>query len=319
MYGNYSKKATKAMSEREFFSEILLDGSLKQGKCGSEVRVSASQCGIQPYCGFRIFVSSFVSLGAGIDAGNSSVFLIRFFRGDYEMLKAEMLRALVMLTFVTGFCLASDLQASVNINLIETGDDPVAELTGALVPPGSGLTIVGGSGAFVGSVGNGNAAQSATFTNLSLVPNNDPGMPTVSLNNGILLTSGTANLPMTNTNAEFNPFTPGTGSDADLTALSGSSTNDANSIQFDFTIAPGKNAVEFDFVFGSDEFPDQGITDVFGVFVDGVNYAFFPDGSLVSFVQGANASNFIDNDFGTDNYDFEYDGFSKVPPSGRTD
>ncbi len=223
-----------------------------------------------------------------------------------------MLKALVMLTFLAGFCLALDLQASVNINLIETGDNPVAELTGALVPPGSGLTIVGGSGAFVGSVGNGDAAQSATFTNLSLVPNNDPGMPTVSLNNGILLTSGTANLPMTNTSSNFNPFTPGTGSDTDLTALSGIGTNDANSIKFDFTIAPGKNAVEFDFVFGSDEFPDQAVTDVFGVFVDGVNYAFFPDNSLVSFVAGANASNFIDNNIGTDNYDFEYDGFSKV-------
>lgn len=42
------------------------------------------------------------------------------------------------------------------------------------------------------------------------------------------------------------------------------------------------------------------MTDIFGVFVDGVNYAFFPDGSLVSFVLGsANAGLFNDNDFGS--------------------
>ena len=44
--------------------------------------------------------------------------------------------------------------------------------------------------------------------------------------------------------------------------------------------------------------------------VDGTNYAFFNDGSLVSFVTGANADQFNDNNVGTGNYNLEYDGIS---------
>ncbi len=49
---------------------------------------------------------------------------------------------------------------------------------------------------------------------------------------------------------------------------------------------------------------------MFGFFVDGVNFAFFEDGSLVSFVAGDNADQFVDNNVGTGNYDIEYDGLS---------
>jgi hypothetical protein len=75
-------------------------------------------------------------------------------------------------------------------------------------------------------------------------------------------------------------------------------------------VPAGITSVEMDFVFASDEFPDQNVSDVFGVFVDGTNFAFFQDGRLVSFVTGVNADNFNDNDFNTGNYDNQYDGIS---------
>lgn len=207
--------------------------------------------------------------------------------------------------------MAASSQA-LTLDLIETPDDPIAELSAALVAAGGGVTIVGGSENFVGAVGDGtnaNSAQSATYTGFNLVPNN-AGPPTITNPDGIFLTSGTANIPLTNTNTSFDPFIPGTGGDADLTAISGSNTNDVNIFEFDFTVAAGQTSIEADFVFGSDEFPDQGVTDVFGFFVDGTNFAFFPDGSLVSFVQGANAANFNDNAISPFNYNLEYDGIS---------
>lgn len=230
-------------------------------------------------------------------------------------------------TVCTGIMLAlstSQLHA-LTLDLIEGADDPLTLLPAALLGPGSGITIIPGSLSFTGRVGNGvnpNTAQSAIYTDFTLTPNN-PGLPTISNPDGILLTSGVGNVPFTNTNAEFDHEEagvppPGTGGDPNLTAIlqaAGivpplSDTNDVNILQFSFTVDPGLTSVEADLVFGSDEFPDQNVTDVFGFFVDGDNFAFFQDGSLVSFVAGANAANFNDNDFGTGNYNLEYDGIS---------
>lgn len=203
---------------------------------------------------------------------------------------------------------------ALTLDLIESGEDPIAELTDALLAPDSGISIISGSEIFVGSVGDGNNAQSATYTDFNLVPNNQ-GLPTITNPDGIFLTSGTANIPFTNTDTSFDPFIPGTGSDADLSAILSAAglntvTNDVNFLQFDFTVDPDSTSVEADFVFGSDEFPDQSVTDVFAFIVDDTNFAFFQDGSLVSFVAGANADNFNDNDLGTNNYNLEYDGIS---------
>ncbi|OFI32744.1 choice-of-anchor L family PEP-CTERM protein [Alteromonas lipolytica] len=211
--------------------------------------------------------------------------------------------------------LATSLQAQagiVGLDLIEAGDDAVADISGALFAPGSGITITG-TPTFVGAVGDGvtaNTAQSGIFAGVNITD----GTTTVSMGGGVVLTTGTANIPSTNTNSQFNPFIPATGSDSDLAAIltaasaPSSVTNDVNFFEFDFTLDAGLNAISLDFIFGSDEFPDQAVTDVFGVFVDGTNYAFFPDSSLVSFVLGDNASNFQSNTGGA--FDIEYDGFS---------
>ncbi|MGH2357825.1 MAG: choice-of-anchor L domain-containing protein [Candidatus Limnocylindria bacterium] len=210
------------------------------------------------------------------------------------------------------------------IDLIVTPEDPKTVLPPALLAPSSGISIVPGSATFVGRVGDGvdaNTAQSATYSGFNLVSPN--GLPTITNPQGIFLTSGTANIPFTNTEAAFSPVMtagtatePGTGGDADLSAIlmaagaPSSLVNDVNSLTFRFVVAPGQTSVSAKFVVGSDEFPDQEVTDVFAFIVDGVNYARFQDGSLVSFLTGANAGNFNDNDVDTGNYPLEYDGIS---------
>jgi hypothetical protein len=125
-----------------------------------------------------------------------------------------------------------------------------------------------------------------------------------------VLTSGTANLPLTNTVNQFNPVIPASGSNAALSTLAGTSTNDANVLGFSFTVASG-NSVQAQFVFGSDEFPTQSVTDIFGFFVDGVNYAKFPGGELISNTPG-NPTNFINNPVGSGLYGIEYNGLTQA-------
>lgn len=76
-------------------------------------------------------------------------------------------------------------------------------------------------------------------------------------------------------------------------------------------MAPGNNAITARFVFGTDEFPTQAVTDIFGFFVDGVNYARFPSGELISNTPG-NPTNFILNPVGSSLYDIEYNGLTQV-------
>ncbi len=167
----------------------------------------------------------------------------------------------------------------------------------------SGLSNIGNQ-TFVGAPN-----QSGTYTNFVLSPSSGSS-PTLELPDGILLTSGRADLPLTNTVNQFDGSL-GTAGDSDLTTLSGTGTRDANSISFTFEVAAGQNAVQAFFVFGTDEFPTQSVTDIFGFFVDGVNYARFPNGDLISNTPG-NPTNFISNPVGGGLYDIEYNGLTRV-------
>jgi hypothetical protein len=222
-------------------------------------------------------------------------------------------------------CAAGGAQAYTLSLIDNTVVNVGSTVANALLAGGSGISIVGGTEAFVGRIGDGinpNTAQSALYSNFALTGNN--GNPNISNVNGVLLTSGVANLPSTNTDTSFDNNSvstshPGTGGDAQLSTIlvnagaPSSTVNDVNYISFDFTVDDtNNNAVMASFVFGSDEFPDQSVTDVFAVIVDGVNYAFFPDNSLVSFVTGVNAANFNNNDVGSGNYAIEYDGISNT-------
>lgn len=177
-------------------------------------------------------------------------------------------------------------------------------LTNAVLGASSGLTIVGGSQTVTG-----NASQSGTYTGFNLAPSSG-STPTLNLANGIVLSSGTASVSATNTinNTSVQVGTPGL---AALTTLSGSNTFDASALTFSFTAAAGQNAVSASFVFGTEEFPTQSVTDIFGFFVDGVNYAKFADGSLISNAPGG-ATNFISNPVGGGLYGIEYNGLTNV-------
>jgi hypothetical protein len=186
----------------------------------------------------------------------------------------------------------------VNTNAADT-------MLNAVLAPSSGINVVGAP-TFVGKTTVG-SEQSATYTGMNLAPSDGIGA-TVTNPDGILLTSGNANMPTTNTSSSFsNALTqPGTGSNTALSTLSGKSTFDQNFISFDFTVASG-NAVTASFVFVSDEYPTQSVTDIFGFFVDGKNYAFFPGGALVSNIPQAN---FQSNPVGSGKYATEYNGLT---------
>lgn len=204
--------------------------------------------------------------------------------------------------------------AALNITLLDSSfDDPEQTLLEAVLASNPGVSIVPGSVNFVGRVGDDNLAQSALYSNFSLAPSSG-NTPTVEIADGILLTSGVANFPLTNTINNWSQggqgtTQPGTGGNALLTALAGSSTFDQNVLEFQFTLDnPDDNAVTIDIVFGSEEYPTQSVTDIFGFFVDGINFAFFEDGSLIA---NNAATDFIDNPVGEGLYDIEYNGITR--------
>lgn len=180
--------------------------------------------------------------------------------------------------------------SSVSAATVVTTSTDAAALAAATLAAGSGISIVATSEAYVGE-----STQGGTYTGFSY----SNSSTSLSIDDGVVLTSGLATgiVVPTNTDASFDGSL-GTSGDADLTTLAGT-TNDANVLSFDFTVGDGITSVALDFIFGSDEFPNQGVTDIFGFFVDGVNYAKFNDGSLVNFNLGSPAvAFFIDNDVG---------------------
>lgn len=220
-----------------------------------------------------------------------------------KMVPSPRTATMTVLTALT--MLSSNNASALVISGLTTAATTGADLTAAVLSPGSGLTVVGAP-AFVGNTV---IPQQGTYVDFNLAPS-IVGSPVLNLPDGILLTSGSADLPLTNTVNQFNPAFPATASDADLASLSGSNINDANSIEFSFTLDdPNNNSIEAQFVFGTDEFPTQTVTDIFGFFVDGVNFAFFPNGDLIA---NNNATNFIDNPVGGGLYDIEYNGLSPV-------
>ena len=190
------------------------------------------------------------------------------------------------------------------------GATPETTLSAAVLAAGSGISIVSGSETYQGVA---TFPQSGTFSGFNLAPSSG-STPTLTLADGVLLTSGHADLPLSNTINNFsNPqgAVTGSGANALLSALSGTNTNDANVISFDFTTAGTNTSVSAEFVFGTDEFPTQSVTDIFGFFVDGVNYAQFASGELISNTPG-NPTNFISNPVGAGLYGIEYNGLTNV-------
>lgn len=200
-----------------------------------------------------------------------------------------------------GLTMNSAMALTINTSV---GATPGTTLSTAVL--GTGINIVAGTETYQG-----NAAfpQSGTYTGFNLAPSSG-STPTLTLADGILLTSGSANLPLTNTVNQFDGSIGGSGNSL-LDTLSGTTTFDANVLSFDFTVASGMSSVSAQFVFGTDEFPTQSVTDIFGFFVDGVNYAKFSSGELISNTPG-NPTNFISNPVGSGLYGIEYNGLTQV-------
>ncbi len=110
---------------------------------------------------------------------------------------------------------------------------------------------------------------------------------------GIILTSGTAVIPATNTDPSFSTINNGAG-DVDLTAIAGTATFDAAvlTITIDVTAASGIRSGAFDFQFGSDEYSESigsQFNDVFGGFINGgaaTNFVRDSQGNIVSINNG---------------------------------
>ncbi len=211
------------------------------------------------------------------------------------------------------FGLASSIASALTISSIDSLIGIGTTFTNALLAPGSGITVVAGSATYQGT-NSGAFQQSGTYSGFNLAPSSG-STPTLTLADGIFLTSGNANIPLTNTLNAFSGLSD-SGANAQLGALSQSAggsefTFDANVLSFNFNVAAGQTSISAQFVFGTDEFPTQAVTDIFGFFVDGVNFAKFSSGELISNTPG-NPTNFIPNPEGGGLYGIEYNGLTQV-------
>jgi hypothetical protein len=180
---------------------------------------------------------------------------------------------------------------------------------------GSGITVVGGSISYTGAT-----TQAGTYTG-------GVASGLLGLDEGIIMTSGNANLAPGPNNQDAAGLDLGTAGDADLNGLiPGFTTYDANVLEFDFTTAGGD--LFFDFAFASEEYNEwtnSSFNDVFGFFLDGTNIALITGTSTpvsINNVNGGNplgvgASNpgFYNNNDPSDTgiptpFDIQYDGFT---------
>ncbi len=186
-----------------------------------------------------------------------------------------------------------------------------SELAQALVTDPN-ITIVPGSVGFQGDFEDEGSAGFFYDLDFGSIDGVDFVLP-----DGILLTSGSAQLPLENTTDSFSGTASAAGDAGldDLLAAAGYSsefTTDATVLSFDFTVPQGVNAVSLQMIFGSEEYPEfaDEYPEIAAVFVDGVNYAGFADGGLLTITSdNIDSGNFFDN-----NGDFGGGGDGEVDP-----
>lgn len=200
--------------------------------------------------------------------------------------------------------------------LTVTNTDVASTLAAATLAPSSGISIVAGSESLIGS-----ATQQGTFTGFNLGPGTTGTGSNLVLEDGVVLTSGFGLFSTTENTVNSASTNPGTGSfqplvDLAATGALNTSQNDSNVLSFEFTLDdPTANAVTASFVFATDEFPTQSVTDIMGLFVNGTNFAFFPNGDLVSNQSGDPNDFFNNSPVGTDaitGYGIEWNGLTDV-------
>jgi len=176
--------------------------------------------------------------------------------------------------------------AAVVTPLVDTSSASATALVGSLLAPSSGLTLVAGSAQYTGA-----ASASGTFTN------GGTGASGLGIASGVVLTTGDARF--IGSSAAFDgdsankdgDFTAGAGNaltanNAPGSPLFNSMATDgtANASVLTFQFVPTASTLKLRLVFGSEDYNDvvsSGFpTDVFGVFLNGVNQAFVPGTSL---------------------------------------
>lgn len=228
------------------------------------------------------------------------------YRKLFAPLLVKIMNISVKLGLALGLASLSFSASALTINAIGTAVGTGNLLSTALLAPNSGITVLGD--ASYRGTNDSSLQQSGTYSGFTLVPA-DGAAPTLAMGDGIVLTTGSANVVRNNTQNNFGANTYSGGDDS-LAALHGNSVFDANVLGFSFSVGAGTTSVSAQFVFGSEEFPTQQIPDVFGFFVDGVNYAVFADGSRIS--NNGDSSSFIANPVDGGRYGVEYNGLTKV-------
>jgi hypothetical protein len=209
----------------------------------------------------------------------------------------------------TAAALSTAVSSASALTVTPTSD--AATLINTLLGPTSGISIVPGSE----TLNLGTENQQGTYSGFSL-SSTEAGQPTLGLPDGVVLTTGTAEFSTTtNTIDQFNvegstgPYQPL----VDLATANGLSETqfDSNVLSFDFTVDdPARNSVSASFIFATDEFPTESVTDIMAVFVNGENFAFFPNGDLVSNQSGDPNEFFNNNPVGDAGYSIEWNGLT---------
>jgi hypothetical protein len=195
--------------------------------------------------------------------------------------------------------------------LTVTPTNDAATLINTLLPPTSGISIVPGSE----TLNLGMENQQGSYSGFRL-SSTEAGQPALGLPDGVVLTTGTAEFSTTTNTTNYFTVEGRTGPYQPLvdqaTANGLSETQfDSNVLSFDFTVDdPTRNSVSASFIFATDEFPTQSVTDIMAVFVNGENFAFFPNGDLVS-NQSEDPNEFFNNNpVGDAGYPIEWNGLT---------
>ena len=182
--------------------------------------------------------------------------------------------------------------------LISIGASPLSQANGPIDPntytaatTGTDITVVLAPGATISIDTSSVDIQNNVYTFTSYDSDISAKVPDpenyVLLSSGVLLQSKSYNIIE---NAYKQSLT-------DLLAenqIVGQTVTDLSAVTFEFTVSGGETAISLDFILASNE-SVQGDWDLAGIFIDGVNYAFLPNGKLLRVNESAQITDVCDD------------------------
>ena len=167
------------------------------------------------------------------------------------------------------------LQQQVSILLVDQLTTTLAEAFN--------LTVKTGSVAFTANI-LGGQASAVKFPSVDF---GTVGTTAYALGEGIVLSSGDATPPASNTlgNGSGGGFSTVAG--GAVGNVLGEAATDASVLSFQFQVPDNTEALILEWMVGTEEFPEYGgnFTDIAAVFVDNVNYLYFPNGQKVEYIK----------------------------------